>query len=206
MAFTYKDYADASRRKTLTLTGDEFIRRFRLHLLPPGFTKIRHYGLLGNNRRHQRVPLARAALEASPAALCPQAPPRPATPRLAATRLSPLPGHRRALHRTSRALRQGQPLYPRPAPGPAPALRRQLMNSSVAATHPESALNRRALPRCNGRPRALPQLPPPPAPDPSEALPWPPSRLTTATLNRPGTPAGVKPAWVGSGYRLLLLL
>ena len=51
---------------TMTLTGVEFIRRFLFHLLPPGFTKIRHYGLLGNNRRQKQVLLARAALAHSP--------------------------------------------------------------------------------------------------------------------------------------------
>lgn len=80
VTFTYKDYADASRLKTLTLTGDEFLRRFRLHVLPPRFTKIRHYGLLGNNRRHQRVPLARVALEASPLRFAPSPTLRPAPP------------------------------------------------------------------------------------------------------------------------------
>ncbi|MGO8929935.1 MAG: IS91 family transposase [Limisphaerales bacterium] len=82
VSFTYKDYADGGRLKTLTLTGDEFLRRFRLHVLPPGFTKIRHYGLLGNNRRHQRVPRARAALETSPLRFAPKPTPRPATPAL----------------------------------------------------------------------------------------------------------------------------
>ena len=66
IAFTYKDYADSSRTKSMSLTGVEFLRRFLLHLLPQGFTKIRHYGLLGNNRRTRSVPLARAALEHSP--------------------------------------------------------------------------------------------------------------------------------------------
>ena len=80
VTFTYKDYADANRFKTLTLTGEEFLRRFRLHLLPPRFTKIRHYGLLGNNRRHQRVPLARAALEASLLRFAPSPTSRPAPP------------------------------------------------------------------------------------------------------------------------------
>jgi hypothetical protein len=78
VSFTYKDYADANRIKALTLTGVEFIRRLRLHLLPRGFTKIRHYGLLGNNRRHQRVPQARAALAASPLRFAPTPTPRPA--------------------------------------------------------------------------------------------------------------------------------
>ena len=66
VAFSYKDYADGHRLKTMVLPAGEFIRRFALHLLPAGFTKIRHYGLLGNNRRKQRVALARAALEKSP--------------------------------------------------------------------------------------------------------------------------------------------
>jgi Putative transposase/Transposase zinc-binding domain len=80
VTFTYKDYADGSRTKPLALTGIEFIRRFLLHLLPPGFTKIRHYGLLGNNRRHQRIPLARTALETSPLRFQPQPPQPPAAP------------------------------------------------------------------------------------------------------------------------------
>lgn len=66
VAFSYKDYSDANRTKILSLTGVEFLRRFLLHVLPQGFTKIRHYGLLGNNRRARRVALARAALERSP--------------------------------------------------------------------------------------------------------------------------------------------
>jgi len=79
VAFTYKDYADNNRLKTLTLSGVEFIRRFRLHLLPQGFTKIRHYGLLGNNRRKQRVLLARTALETSPLRFSPKTSSLPAT-------------------------------------------------------------------------------------------------------------------------------
>jgi hypothetical protein len=82
LTFTYKDYAEASRLKTLTLTGVEFIRRLRFHLLPRGFTKIRHYGLLGNNRRHRRVPQARTALATSPLRFAPAPTPRPAPPPL----------------------------------------------------------------------------------------------------------------------------
>jgi hypothetical protein len=78
VSFTYKDYADANRLKTLTLTGVEFIRRLRLHLLPRRFTKIRHYGLLGNNRRHRRVPQARTALATSPLRFAPAPTPRSA--------------------------------------------------------------------------------------------------------------------------------
>ena len=82
LTFTSKDYADASRLKALTLTGVEFIRRLCLHLLPRGFTKIRHYGLLGNNRRHLRVPQARTALAASPLRFAPAPTPRPVPPPL----------------------------------------------------------------------------------------------------------------------------
>ena len=45
VTFNYKDYADKSKQKLLTLSGTEFIRRFTLHILPKGFLKIRHYGL-----------------------------------------------------------------------------------------------------------------------------------------------------------------
>lgn len=63
LTFSYKDYADASRRKRLTLGLCEFVRRFCLHILPERFVKIRHYGLLANRQRHRQLALARAALE-----------------------------------------------------------------------------------------------------------------------------------------------
>ena len=51
--FRYTDYrrAGASRKKTMTLTATEFIRRMLLHVLPPGFHRIRHYGFLANRNR-----------------------------------------------------------------------------------------------------------------------------------------------------------
>jgi hypothetical protein len=64
VCFAYKDYADHSRSKTLTLALAEFLRRFCLHLLPPRFVKIRHYGLLGNRDRQHRLAAARALLGA----------------------------------------------------------------------------------------------------------------------------------------------
>jgi hypothetical protein len=48
VSFTYKDYADNSRQKTMTLEATEFLRRFCLHILPPGFRKIRYYGFMAN--------------------------------------------------------------------------------------------------------------------------------------------------------------
>jgi len=51
ISFGWKDYKDAGKRKTMTLTSDEFIRRFLLHVLPPGFCKIRYYGILSSRNR-----------------------------------------------------------------------------------------------------------------------------------------------------------
>ena len=48
LTFDYKDYADGARHKTMTLVLEEFIRRLRLHILPPRFVKIRHYGARRN--------------------------------------------------------------------------------------------------------------------------------------------------------------
>ncbi|HEY6565787.1 MAG TPA: transposase, partial [Pirellulaceae bacterium] len=66
VTFRYKDYRQGGVLREMTLSGSEFVRRLSLHILPPGFTKIRHYGLLGNNRRTKQVPRARTALEHSP--------------------------------------------------------------------------------------------------------------------------------------------
>jgi len=44
--FSLKDYGDQGKQKTTALTGEEFLRRFCLHILPRGFVKIRHYGIL----------------------------------------------------------------------------------------------------------------------------------------------------------------
>lgn len=48
VSFTYKDYAHGSVKKLMTLDGEEFLRRFCLHILPPKFMKIRHYGILAS--------------------------------------------------------------------------------------------------------------------------------------------------------------
>jgi len=63
LCFDYKDYADGARHKKMVLPLSEFIRRLRLHLLPPKFVKIRHYGLLANRGRRQRLERARALLK-----------------------------------------------------------------------------------------------------------------------------------------------
>src|SRR5262245_26650720 len=51
VTFEYKDYAEASKTKVMTLEGVEFLRRWVQHVLPRGFVKIRHYGLLANRHR-----------------------------------------------------------------------------------------------------------------------------------------------------------
>jgi hypothetical protein len=62
VTFHYKDYADGRRNKTMTLTADEFLRRFLQHVLPEGFVKVRHYGLLANRHRDERLKLCRRLL------------------------------------------------------------------------------------------------------------------------------------------------
>jgi hypothetical protein len=66
VTFAYKDYADGSRPKTMTLGPAEFVRRFCLHVLPERFVKIRHYGLLGNRHKQARLAHARQLLGALP--------------------------------------------------------------------------------------------------------------------------------------------
>jgi len=51
VCFRWRDYADGNRVKVMTLAADEFIRRFLLHVLPPGFVRIRHFGLFANRQR-----------------------------------------------------------------------------------------------------------------------------------------------------------
>jgi hypothetical protein len=62
VTFRYKDYADKHRSKTMTLSADEFLRRFVQHVLPKGFVKVRHYGLLANRCREERLALCRRLL------------------------------------------------------------------------------------------------------------------------------------------------
>jgi hypothetical protein len=67
VSFRWKDYRDKGnpdrpRHKTMTLSADEFMRRFLLHVLPGGFHRIRHFGLLANNARKDKLALARQLL------------------------------------------------------------------------------------------------------------------------------------------------
>lgn len=64
VTFQYKDYnsADPQRSRQMTLSADEFLRRFLLHVLPDGFQRIRHYGLFTNRYRARNLALCRQLL------------------------------------------------------------------------------------------------------------------------------------------------
>ena len=64
VAFRWKDYRHESRHKVMRLPADEFVRRFLLHVLPSGFQRIRHYGLLGNRSREAKLERCRHLLNA----------------------------------------------------------------------------------------------------------------------------------------------
>ena len=60
--FRYKDYRQNGQSKCMSLDGVEFLRRFCLHILPPGFRRMRHYGFLANRSKAQNLAIARKAL------------------------------------------------------------------------------------------------------------------------------------------------
>jgi putative transposase/transposase-like zinc-binding protein len=79
VTFRYKDYRreGAERYQTMTLGADEFIRRFLLHVLPRGFHRIRHYGLLASGGRRNNLARARELLAAPPQPPEPDVAPEP---------------------------------------------------------------------------------------------------------------------------------
>jgi hypothetical protein len=68
VTFRWKDYRakGSTRHKTMTLSADEFMRRFLLHVLPGGFHRIRHYGLLANAERKNNLARVRELLHVIP--------------------------------------------------------------------------------------------------------------------------------------------
>lgn len=68
VSFRWKDYRTkgSTRHKTMTLSPDEFMRRFLLHVLPSGFHRIRHYGLLANAGRRRNLARVRQLLACAP--------------------------------------------------------------------------------------------------------------------------------------------
>ena len=71
VTFQWKDYQHRNRVQNMTLAAGEFIRRFLLHALPPGFQRIRHYGFLANAHRRDKLALCRKLLTADPTGLLP---------------------------------------------------------------------------------------------------------------------------------------
>lgn len=62
VSFKWRDYADNSQQKIMALNVDEFTRRYLLHVLPKGFQRLRHYGLLANRYKSINLKQARIAL------------------------------------------------------------------------------------------------------------------------------------------------
>ena len=62
VTFRWKDYAHGNKKRKMTLSADEFLRRFLLHVLPRGFMRIRHFGILANRSRPEFIPLCRQLL------------------------------------------------------------------------------------------------------------------------------------------------
>jgi hypothetical protein len=67
VSFRYKDYAHGNRKRVMKLSASEFVRRFLLHVLPAGFVRIRHYGLLSNRQRQGDLASCRELLGGGPA-------------------------------------------------------------------------------------------------------------------------------------------
>lgn len=66
VSFRWKDYAHHSKHRTMSLTHEEFLRRFLQHVLPKGFPRIRYFGFLANRRRAESLPQCRALLAPVP--------------------------------------------------------------------------------------------------------------------------------------------
>lgn len=82
VTFRWKDYRakGRTRHKAMTLAPEEFMRRFLLHVLPSGFHRIRHYGLLANSSRKDNLATVREMLHLTPPAPAEEAEELAATP------------------------------------------------------------------------------------------------------------------------------
>ena len=74
VTFQWKDYRspDKQKSRTMTLSDDEFIRRFLIHVQPPGFPRIRYCGFLANRHRKEKLALGRTLMAEStiPKVIC----------------------------------------------------------------------------------------------------------------------------------------
>jgi hypothetical protein len=67
VCFRWKDYARHNQEKVMSLPAEEFLRRFLLHVVPSGFMRIRHFGLLANRGRAVKLARCRAILDSAAA-------------------------------------------------------------------------------------------------------------------------------------------
>lgn len=74
VCFRYKDYAHGNARKVMELPATEFLRRFLLHVVPPGFMRVRHYGILANAQRVAKLARCRELLGEAPPPIPPPPP------------------------------------------------------------------------------------------------------------------------------------
>jgi len=65
VSFRWRDYAHGGKKKIMTVSAHEFLRRFLLHVLPGGLVRIRHFGLFANRRRSAALEHCRALLGAT---------------------------------------------------------------------------------------------------------------------------------------------
>jgi hypothetical protein len=73
VSFRWRDYAHGGKKKVMTVSADEFLRRFLLHVLPKGLVRIRHFGLFANRRRSAALQRCRELLGTAPEADRPDA-------------------------------------------------------------------------------------------------------------------------------------
>jgi len=69
VTFTWKDYKQDYKQQTTTLRGEDFLRLFCQHIVPHGFTRIRHYGFLSSASKKKSLALIRTSLNAKPPSL-----------------------------------------------------------------------------------------------------------------------------------------
>jgi len=101
VTFRWKDYAHHNKCRKMTLTHEEFLRRFLQHVLPRGFPRIRYFGFLANRHRGLLLPLCRGLLN-----VCP---PPPVTASTAETAFHPCPRCRSPPAKPSALYRRFQP-------------------------------------------------------------------------------------------------
>ena len=91
VSFQWKDYAHGGRQGIMTLDSVEFVRRFLMHVLPSGFVRVRHYGLLANRHRQEKLARCRELIDAAKTPQADTAPtePAPVKPQALETAVTP---------------------------------------------------------------------------------------------------------------------